>query len=1001
MLPLKFGFDFDDLNSLSGLTKLDESFLQYVSDQNINLYNKLIFYRAIKQVYISPTDYSQFLIQLALLFDDFIAELFIIEQENIKLKLEHKKFDVIYECRRKFIQRYAIKKYPKEKIQLLDFETICCDLKQLIKDINELNIANHYIKWQTDSIFYEKELDILAKYCACMVDMNSSLMLFDIPRPINDNNHIREHKIAQLKESPYLGFNYRDKQNSAYSHSKYCIYCHNQEKDSCSKGLTEDKIGCPLKQKISEMNLLKSEGFNIGALAVTIIDNPMVAVTGHRICNDCMKSCIFQKQDPVNIPLIESDILSCVLQLKWGVEIYLLLTKWNPLNIEHPLPLKSSNYNILITGLGPSGFALAHYMLNEGHNVTAIDGLKITQLPFDETKPIQYWSQIKQSLETRAPQGFGGVAEYGITNRWDKNNLSLVRLILQRRSNFNMYGGIRLGSNITTNQAFSLGFDHIALCIGAGKPKFDNISNYFAKGVRIAADFLMNLQQGGAFISGSNANLQIRMPAIIIGCGLTAIDSAVELMHYYPFHVKQFHKSWEDGAINESVLNEEEKIIAQEYIDHAKLFKSAINDEDKIKIMSELGGINICYRSSLQQSPAYRLNHEEIEHALAISINFREYISPASIEVDQFNHVRQVTFSTGEILKAKTVLIAIGTENNKFDSVDERISHFGDCNLKYAGSVVKALASVKDNYKSISKLLKKQLPNKLSLIEFKSIIRSVNYLTEDIVEIIVYSPFAALNFHPGHFFKLQNYASNIEDVMEPLALTGIECNKIEETITFAIKAVGKTSKIAFNLASNDEIMLMGPTGSPAIIHQYKKVALLADNINVAGIIALSKALKENHCEVIIFAYYSNSSDRIYYDKITLVSDQVIWSCVDKELFKSRLEDISIQGSLLDSIKLAKSISNLDQVICSLNPQLGQIIAEQKNYLFPNVEVSINIFSQMQCMMKGICGQCIQKINDSQKYIFACACQNQNIENIDFDSYRQRLKQNSLIEKVRF
>ena len=85
--------------------------------------------------------------------------------------------------------------------------------------------------------------------------------------------------------------------------------------------------------------------------------------------------------------------------------------------------------------------------------------------------------------------------KYGITNRWDKNNLTLVRLILERRENFNIRGGIRLGSNLTVEQAFERGFDHIALCIGTGKPRYDNLPGYFAKGVRSAADFLMNLQQ--------------------------------------------------------------------------------------------------------------------------------------------------------------------------------------------------------------------------------------------------------------------------------------------------------------------------------------------------------------------------------------------------------------------------------------------------------------------------------------------------------------------------
>ena len=40
----------------------------------------------------------------------------------------------------------------------------------------------------------------------------------------------------------------------------------------------------------------------VGALALVMIDNPMCPGTGHRICNDCMKACIYQRQDPVDIP---------------------------------------------------------------------------------------------------------------------------------------------------------------------------------------------------------------------------------------------------------------------------------------------------------------------------------------------------------------------------------------------------------------------------------------------------------------------------------------------------------------------------------------------------------------------------------------------------------------------------------------------------------------------------------------------------------------------------
>jgi len=148
----------------------------------------------------------------------------------------------------------------------------------------------------------------------------------------------------------------------------------------------------------------------------------------------------------------------------------------------------------------------------------------------------------------------------------------LIRLILERRiDNFKLLDGVRLGSNITTKQAFDFGFDHIALCLGAGKPKYVNSASYFIKGVKSAADFLMNLQQGGSYLAQSNSNLLLRMPVVIIGCGLTAIDSAVEAIHYYQAQVEKFLNSYKDKPVNPGKLSEEEKIIAEEFVNQTNM----------------------------------------------------------------------------------------------------------------------------------------------------------------------------------------------------------------------------------------------------------------------------------------------------------------------------------------------------------------------------------------------------------------------------------------------
>ncbi len=304
--------------------------------------------------------------------------------------------------------------------------------------------------------------------------------------------------------------------------------------------------GCPLDEKISEMHALRKAGDPIGALALVVVDNPMCPGTGHRICNDCMKSCIFQKQEPVNIPQIETGVLTDVLGMPFGVEIYGLLTRWNPLNVRRPFALPYNGKNVLVVGLGPAGYTLAHYLVNEGFGVVGIDGLKIEPLAEDITgtdttppRAIRDWSEIYRPLDERVLEGFGGVSEYGITVRWDKNFLTLLHLTLARRRGIRMYGGVRFGGTIPIEDAWTYGFDHVAVASGAGRPTIIDMKNNLIRGIRKASDFLMALQLTGAFKRHALPNLQARLPAIVIGGGLTAIDTATELMAYYPVQVEK------------------------------------------------------------------------------------------------------------------------------------------------------------------------------------------------------------------------------------------------------------------------------------------------------------------------------------------------------------------------------------------------------------------------------------------------------------------------------
>ncbi|MBM3356057.1 MAG: pyridine nucleotide-disulfide oxidoreductase, partial [Betaproteobacteria bacterium] len=480
-----------------------------------------------------------------------------------------------------------------------------------------------------------------------------------VPVQTDTSTGYARHSVAHLRQRD--GFTLTDPGTDlvgALDQANYCIWCHEQGKDSCSKGLKEKApskefkktvlkvalAGCPLEEKISEFHLVKTRGQPLAALAVICVDNPMVAATGHRICNDCMKACIYQKQAPVDIPQAETRTLKDVLELPWGFEIYSLLTRWNPLNLRRPFPRPDSGKKVLVVGLGPAGFTLAHHLMNDGHSVVGIDGLKIEPLPAALARDgelVRDAAVLKEPLQDRIMAGFGGVAEYGITVRWDKNFLKVIRLLLERRREFAMFGGVRFGGTLTLEDAWATGFDHVALCIGAGKPTVLDIPNGLARGVRAASDFLMALQLTGAAKADSIANMQLRLPVVVVGGGLTAIDTATESLAYYTLQVGKFLDRYEALAAQSGEdkvrehWDDQEREIAEEYLAHARALRQA-PPQDRIRLLQKWGGVTIAYRRRLVDSPSYTLNHEEVEKALEEGIWFAEGLTPVAVDVDNY-----------------------------------------------------------------------------------------------------------------------------------------------------------------------------------------------------------------------------------------------------------------------------------------------------------------------------------------------------------------------------
>ncbi|MBS0326153.1 MAG: FAD-dependent oxidoreductase, partial [Proteobacteria bacterium] len=741
MLALAFGFGFTDLYRQQGLEGVDRAFLDFAAAADPALRDPLVAARADPGA-LSAKEESALILELAPHVERFVAVLFGIVDDVAALKHRHDEQAPLFVVKRQFVQRRTAR-IGADEAQALDGPALERELRHAFGGrFDELTYASHVARWLQDEPRHARELDVALRYAAWALHSEAGRehtrggVLFKAPArldPANLIDHVERFPVqgaAAYRIDPrHLrrreGFRLTDPGTTlvhALDQANYCIECHKQGKDSCSKGLREKSsaaaadrnafrksvlgatlAGCPLEEKISEFQSLKARGYAIGALAVICIDNPMCAATGHRICNDCMKACIYQKQEPVDTPQIETRTLRDVLALPWGFEVYSLLTRWNPLNLHAPLPRPRTGYRVLVVGMGPAGFSLAHHLMNDGHTVVGIDGLKIEPLPAslsgvgtDGTRvpfePIRDAMRLYEPLDERLMAGFGGVAEYGITVRWDKNFLKLVRLLIERRDRFALYGGVRFGGTLSLDDAFAaeqaggLDFDHVALCIGAGRPTVLDIPNALARGVRTASDFLMALQLTGAARRDSVANMQLRLPIVVIGGGLTAVDTATEALAYYVVQVEKFLDRYRRLAakIGEDAIrgkwDAEERESAEEFLSHARAIRSERHEAARAgrpahvaELLAHWGGATIAYRRRLVDSPAYTLNHEEIGKALQEGIVFAEGLTPIGVDVDDYGAARSVRFArtTGidadadasagaVVLPARAVFVAAG-----------------------------------------------------------------------------------------------------------------------------------------------------------------------------------------------------------------------------------------------------------------------------------------------------------------------------------------------------
>ena len=365
------------------------------------------------------------------------------------------------------------------------------------------------------------------------------------------------------------------------------------------------------------------------------------------------------------------------------------------------------------------------------------------------------------------------------------------------------------------------------------------------------------------------------------------------------------------------------------------------------------------------------------------------------------------------------------------------VSFFGDLHPSYFGNVVKALASARQGYPVVSRALAKKSPqSERTPAEFfaslagqlLATVHKVERLTPTIVEVVVKAPLAARKFRPGQFYRLQNFETLSPVVvasgaptrfqMEGLAMTGAWVDRDRGLVSTVVLEMGGSSDLCAMLQPGEPIILMGPTGSPTHIASGETVILAGGGLGNAVPVLDRRRVSRARLQGALFRRLQKVIDRYKDAESEAAADVVVWCCDEEPGFKpTRDQDRSFVGNIVQAMDayaqgalgtISIRMKDASRLVAIGSDRMMAAVARArhdilKDHLRPQHIAIGSINSPMQCMLKEICAQCLQPHRDprtgKKTYVFSCFNQDQDLDSVDFGALSERLKQNSLQEKL--
>jgi hypothetical protein len=230
--------------------------------------------------------------------------------------------------------------------------------------------------------------------------------------------------------------------------------------------------------------------------------------------------------------------------------------------------------------------------------------------------------------------------------------------------------------------------------------------------------------------------------------------------------------------------------------------------------------------------------------------------------------------------------------------------------------------------------------------------------------------------------------------------------------------MGVSSRLCSYLRSGEPVVVMGPTGTPTEIPHGESVLLAGGGLGNAVLFSIAKALRANGNRVIYFAGYKKGEDLFKREEVESSTDQVIWSTdVGAEIAPARPQDAHFRGNIVQAMVAYASgqlgeqlvpLSGVSRLIAIGSDRMMAAVkaarfAALAPYLRTDHVAIASINSPMQCMMKEVCAQCLQKhvdpVTGREEFIFSCFNQDQEMDKVDFPNLNARLRQNTVQEKL--